>query len=215
MFTSRTTVPRPVCTCVVQGMQGSKLRMARSMSIPKGVTKATDVEWKIPDSWNAFERNRGRAYHYLFSQLVGMANLLEAYRLVRSGEKRVAALNHKELERAIPKDERRGVGFWGAGRGWLTHHLVMDNGKLTNYQINTPSTINASPRDPWGQPGPYEQAVENTPILEKVSDPSEFTSIDMLRAIRSFDPCMPGTTHPATGDGTVIGQVNTCSCGAE
>jgi len=185
------------------------------MTIPKGFTKAAEVEWKIPDTWNAFERNRGRAYHYLFSQLVGLISLHQAYDLVRSGETRVAALNHKELEKAIPDDERRGVGFWGAGRGWLTHHLVMDNGKITNYQINTPSTINASPRDPWGQPGPYEEAVQNTPILEKFSDPSKFTSIDMLRAIRSFDPCMPCTTHTATGDGTVVGQVNTCSCGAE
>jgi hydrogenase large subunit len=144
-----------------------------------------------------------------------MTNLLEAYRLVRAGDTKVAALNHKELEKAIPRDERRGVGFWGAGRGWLTHHLVMDNGKLTNYQINTPSTINASPRDPWGQPGPYEEAVENTPILERLSKHSDFTSIDMLRALRSFDPCMPCTTHTATGAGTVVGQVNTCSCGAD
>jgi hydrogenase large subunit len=185
------------------------------MTIPKGFTKAAEVEWRIPETWNAFERNRGRAYHYLFSQLVGLISLHQAYDLVRSGETRVAALNPKELEKAIPNDERRGVGFWGAGRGWLTHHLVMDNGKITNYQINTPSTINASPRDPWGQPGPYEEAVQNTPILERFSDPSKFTSIDMLRAIRSFDPCMPCTTHTATGDGTVVGQVNTCSCGAE
>ncbi len=190
---------------------GDSLRM----SIPKGFTKAADAVWRIPDTWNALERNRGRAYHYLFSQLVAMNSLLEAYKLVRAGETRVAALTSKELEKAIPTDERRGVGFWGAGRGWLTHHLVMDNGKLTNYQINTPSTINASPRDPWGQPGPYEQAVQNTPILEDLSDPAKFTSIDMLRALRSFDPCMPCTTHTATGDGTVIGQVNTCSCGAE
>jgi hydrogenase large subunit len=190
---------------------GTSLRM----SIPKGFTKSADVEWRIPDTWNAFERNRGRAYHYLFSQLVSMITLLQAYDMVRAGETRVAALNHKELERAIPKEERRGVGFWGAGRGWLTHHLVMQDGKLTNYQINTPSTINASPRDPWGQPGPYEQAVENTPILEQLSDPSKFTSIDMLRALRSFDPCMPCTTHTSTGEGTVVGQVNTCSCGAD
>ncbi len=185
------------------------------MRVPKGFTKAAEVEWKIPETWNAFERNRGRAYHYLFSQLVAMANLLEAYKLMRSGETKVAALNHKELEKAIPKDERRGVGFWGAGRGFLSHHLVMDNGKLTNYQINTPSTINASPRDPWGNAGPYEEAVQNTPILERFSDPSKFTSIDMLRAVRSFDPCMPCTTHTATGKGTVVGQVNTCACGAD
>jgi hydrogenase large subunit len=143
-----------------------------------------------------------------------MDNLLEAYKLVRNGESRVAALDHKKLEKAIPKDERRGVGFWGAGRGWLSHHLVMDKGRLTNYQIVTPSTINAAPRDPWGQPGAYEEAVMNTPILETNVDDGKFTSIDMLRAIRSFDPCMPCTTHVHTGQGTVVGQVNTCACGA-
>jgi hydrogenase large subunit len=185
------------------------------MRIPKGFTTQAEVEWHVPDVWNAFERNRGRAYHYLFAQLVAMDNLLEAYKLVRNGESRVAAVDHKKLEKHIPKNERRGVGFWGAGRGWLSHHLVMDRGKLTNYQIVTPSTINASPRDPWDQPGAYEEAVMNTPILETNVERDKFTSIDMLRAIRSFDPCMPCTTHVHTGTGTVVGQVNTCACGAD
>ena len=128
---------------------------------------------------------------------------------------RFAALDHRQLEKAIPKEERRGVGFWGAGRGYLTHWVVLDQGKIVNYQIVTPSTINASPRDPWDQPGPYEQAVMNTPIIEDTSDPKKFTSIDMLRAVRSFDPCMPCTTHVATPNGEVVREVNTCACGAD
>jgi hydrogenase large subunit len=188
---------------------GRSLRML----IPKGMTPETEVEWYVPDVWNALERNRGRAYHYVFSQLVGLASLMEAYRLFDSGQRRVAAFDATELERHMPKDERRSVGWCGAGRGWLTHHLVMDKGKITNYQICTPSTINASPRDPWGQPGPYEEAVMNTPIIEDLSDPSKFTSIDMLRTVRSFDPCMPCTTHVDTGKGTVLREVTTCSCG--
>ena len=44
----------------------------------------------------------------------------------------------------------------------------MDNGVLTNYQICTPSTTNAGPKDPFGKPGPYEEAVVNTPILEQI-----------------------------------------------
>ncbi len=183
--------------------------------VPKGEVGEREVEWHAPARWNALERNRGRAYHYLFSQLVGLESLLEAYKLMKQGEKRVAALDPSALEKAIPQDERVSVGWWGAGRGWLTHHLVMDKGKITNYQICTPSTINASPRDPWGQPGPYEEAVMNTPIIEDVSDPSRFTSIDMLRAIRSFDPCMPCTTHVHTGEGEVVREVNTCSCGGD
>ncbi|CAN5627701.1 nickel-dependent hydrogenase large subunit [soil metagenome] len=185
------------------------------MVIPKGETPETEVEWRVPEVWNAFERNRGRAYHYLFSQLVAMNSLLEAYKLMRKGETRVAAVPADQLDKHIPQDERIGVGWWGAGRGWLTHHLVMDHGKIVNYQICTPSTINAAPRDPWDQPGAYEEAVMNTPIIEDVSDPSKFTSIDMLRAIRSFDPCMPCTTHVDTGHGTVTREVNTCSCSAD
>jgi hydrogenase large subunit len=185
------------------------------MLIPKGFTQEAEVEWRMPPVWNAFERNRGRAYHYLFSQLVGFESLLQAYELVRSGEQRVAAVTAKELERRIPKHEVRGIGFWGAGRGFLTHYLSMDQGKLVNYQIVTPSTINASPRDPWDQPGAYEEAVMNTPILEDVSDGDRFTSIDMLRTVRSFDPCMPCTTHVHAGAATVVREVNTCSCGAD
>ncbi|MFN2608410.1 MAG: nickel-dependent hydrogenase large subunit [Acidimicrobiales bacterium] len=189
------------------------------MHIPKGLTPELDVEWHVPAVWNAFERNRGRAYHYVFSQLVGFVNLLEAYRLMKGHEgiapPKVAAVAPDDLDKHIPKDERVGVGWWGAGRGFLTHHLVMDKGKIVNYQICTPSTINASPRDPWDQPGPYEQAVMNTPIIEEIDDPSQFTSIDMLRTVRSFDPCMPCTTHVDTGRGRVVREVNTCSCGAD
>ncbi|MBW3561748.1 MAG: nickel-dependent hydrogenase large subunit [Actinobacteria bacterium] len=185
------------------------------MRIPKAETHETEVEWHVPDRWNALERNRSRAYHYLFAQLVGFNNLLLGYRLMKAGENKVAAVEPDKLDDYIPKDERRSVGFWGAGRGWLLHHLVMDRGKIVNYQITTPSTINASPRDDFGQPGPYEEAVMNTPIIEDVSDPSRFTSIDMLRAIRSFDPCMPCTTHTYTGQGMVSREVNTCACGAD
>jgi hydrogenase large subunit len=210
---------RLLMTAKAQKMPSSQLMSATGSSmrfvIPKGESGEREVEWHEPVRWNAFERNRGRAYHYLFSQLVALESLFEAYKLMKSGEKRVAALDPTELEKAIPTDERRSVGWWGAGRGWLTHHLVMDKGKITNYQIVTPSTINASPRDPWGQPGPYEEAVMNTPIIEDVTDPSRFTSIDMMRTIRSFDPCMPCTTHAYTGDGEVVREVNTCSCGGD
>ncbi len=210
---------RLLITALAQKMPASDFISATGHSmrflVPKGERGEREVEWHVPERWNAFERNRGRAYHYLFSQLVGLESLLEGYKLFKQGERKVAALNPTELEKAIPQDERMSMGWWGAGRGWLTHHLVMDKGKITNYQIITPSTINASPRDPWGQPGPYEEAVMNTPIIEDLSDTSTFTSIDMLRGIRSFDPCMPCTTHAHTGGGEVVREVNTCSCGGD
>ena len=155
------------------------------------------------------ERNRNRAYHIIYSMLVAHENLLHAFDLMKRGEVRTAT------PYTVPRDERIGVGFWGAGRGWLTHHLVMDRGALVNYQIITPSTFNASPRDPFGQGGPYEEAAVSTPILEEYARPEDFTGIDIFRAIRSFDPCMPCTTHIHTDAGVITRDVNTCACGVD
>ena len=66
-----------------------------------------------------------------------------------------------------------------------------------------------------GQPGPYEEAVLNTPLLEETEDPAGFKGIDILRTIRSFDPCMPCTTHIHTGAGVITRDVNTCACGLD
>jgi hydrogenase large subunit len=181
---------------------GTSLRML----LPKAALPEMTLEWKIPERWNAFERNRARAYAEAYSALVALNNLLAAYDLQKRGETRVAA------DFTVPKDHRVGVGFWGAGRGFLSHHLTMDGGVLTNYQIITPSTLNAAPRDPFGQAGPYEEAVMNTPILEQMASPEDLKGVDLLRAIRSFDPCMPCTTHMYAGGHTVVREVNTCAC---
>ncbi|MBI4672593.1 MAG: nickel-dependent hydrogenase large subunit [Chloroflexi bacterium] len=182
------------------------------MHVPMSTLPAMDLEWKIPEVWNAFERNRGRAYHLVFTTCVAFDNWLVGLDLVKRGHTEI----HTEFE--TPRHGLHiGAGFWGAGRGYLTHHATIDNGALSNYQILTPSTWNASPRDPWGNPGPYEEAVLNTPLLEEFSSAENFKGIDILRAIRSFDPCMPCTTHIHV-DGTdqvVTREVNTCACGIE
>ena len=57
----------------------------------------------------------------------------------------------------------------------------------------------------------------NTPILETFSGPDDYKGIDILRTIRSFDPCMPCTTHiqVAGSDQVILREVNTCGCGVE
>jgi len=181
---------------------GTSLRL----TLPKGALPEMVLEWTVPAENNAIERNRARAFAQPYTALVCLNNLLAAYELQKRGETRVST------PFTVPRDERIGVGFWGAGRGYLAHHLTMDKGVLTNYQINTPSTTNASPLDPFGQPGPYEEAVMNTPILEQFATPDEFKAIDILRTIRSFDPCMPCTTHVYAGSRTIVQEVTTCAC---
>ncbi len=176
--------------------------------MPRHELPEAELFWKVPRTLNALERNRGRAYAMAFTAAIGMNNLLKAFEYWRAGETKV----HTKFK--VPMDERVSAGFWEAGRGWLVHHLHMDKGRIVNYQITTPSTINASPRDPFGQPGPYEQAIVDTPILESVAD-EDVKGIDVLRTIRSFDPCMPCTTHMDTGHGTIVREVNSCGCTLE
>ncbi len=181
------------------------------INLPKADLPNTEIEWKIPETWGAFERNRARAYCILYTAAIAWDNLQLARNLLKKGGPDARMSTPYEM----PKDHRIGVGLWGAGRGYLTHHLEMDNGVLENYQILTPSTWMASPKDPFGNPGPYEEAVMATPLLENYEKPEDFKGIDVLRAIRSFDPCMPCTTHLHMDGRTISREIVSCACGSD
>jgi hydrogenase large subunit len=100
-------------------------------------------------------------------------------------------------------DEAIGCGFHEAVRGALSHHLVIRGGKIANYHPYPPTCWNASPRDEYDTPGPYEDAVQNTPIFEE-NGPGEFKGIDLMRTVRSFDPCLPCGVHMYVGGGKTV-----------
>ncbi len=84
-------------------------------------------------------------------------------------------------------------------------------GKIANYHPYPPTPWNANPRDVYGTPGPYEDAVQNTPIFEE-NGPDKFKGIDIMRAVRSFDPCLPCGVHMYLGNGKVLKQKHTPTC---
>ncbi len=92
--------------------------------------------------------------------------------------------------------EARGVGFMEAPRGALAHWIVIKDQKIDNYQAVVPSTWNAGPRDPQGQPGPYEAALQDNHVLHDPQQP-----IEILRTIHSFDPCIACAVHLTDPDG--------------
>jgi hydrogenase large subunit len=179
------------------------------IDLPKGQTSALTLHWKIPERVNTLERNRARAYHVAYCGMVAYTYLLKAFEYLRQGKKQMSA------PYKIGDSELIGVGFWEAGRGPLTHHVVVEGGRIANYQIITPSTWMASPQDAFGVPGPYEEAVMNTPLLEEFDSPESFTGIDILRTIRSFDPCMPCTVHLYAGGRVIDRDATSCACGVE
>lgn len=82
-----------------------------------------------------------------------------------------------------------GIGLTEAPRGALGHWLEVSGGTLSHYQVLTPTCWNASPRDGVGQPGPMEQALIGTPIIDAEQP------IEALRIVHSFDPCLSCAVH--------------------
>jgi hydrogenase large subunit len=82
-----------------------------------------------------------------------------------------------------------GIGLTEAPRGGLGHWVNIQNGKIDSYQVITPTSWNASPKDDFEQPGPIEQAL----IGVEVKDFQQ--PIEVLRVIHSFDPCLACAVH--------------------
>jgi hydrogenase large subunit len=155
--------------------------------LPQAALPQAEIEWHIPETWNAFERNRARAYSLVQSTLVAYENILYAFDMARIGDAESGVFNHY----SIPKEHVIGAGFWGGARGYISHHVEVKGRVIQNYQIVAPTTFVAS-RDGSGAPAPLERAVMATPVL---STQGRERHIDVLRAIRSFDPCMSCSTH--------------------
>ena len=81
----------------------------------------------------------------------------------------------------IPLIEGTGIGLTAAPRGALGHWLRVKDGRISNYQVITPTAWNASPKDKNQTPGPIEQALIGIKVRESQSP------VEILRVIRSFE----------------------------
>ena len=104
-------------------------------------------------------------------------------------------------EPKFPSGTVKGFGFHEAPRGVLSHWVVIENGKIKNYQAVVPSTWNAGPRDEKSQQGPYEASLMGNPI----ADPEK--PLEVLRTIHSFDPCLACAIHTLDVEGKEIAKV--------
>jgi hydrogenase large subunit len=118
---------------------------------------------------------------------------------IRAGD--VRTFNDKLWEPSTWPRHAQGVGFLEAPRGSLAHWIVIDDGKISNYQAVVPTTWNAGPRDAAGAEGPYEAALRG----QSVQDPKQ--PLEILRTIHSFDPCLACAVHVIDPDGEELIQV--------
>ncbi|MFL6351994.1 MAG: nickel-dependent hydrogenase large subunit [Bryobacteraceae bacterium] len=172
-----------------------KIYLPKTTTLPE-----TEFEWKIPKWSNAIERDRARTYFQAYAAAAALHFVEKALGELHAGRTKT----WREFK--VP-EEAIGCGFHEAVRGVLSHHLVIREGKIANYHPYPPTPWNATPRDSFGTPGPYEDAVQNTPIFEE-NGPDKFKGIDIMRAVRSFDPCLPCGVHMYLGEGKVLETVH-------
>ncbi|AKG52815.1 [Ni/Fe] hydrogenase group 1 large subunit [Dehalogenimonas sp. WBC-2] len=101
-------------------------------------------------------------------------------------------------------DTAQGMGLWEAPRGALGHWISIKDKKIERYQCVVPSTWNCSPRDDKDQPGPLEQSLIGT----KVRD--EANPFEVVRIVRSYDPCLACAVHVISPKGTEKGRFRIC-----
>jgi hydrogenase large subunit len=171
------------------------------INLPKSALSGpVSFEWHTPKWSNTLERNRARTYFQAYAAAAALHFLDKALEELHAGRT-------KSWEPFTVPKEGIGCGFTEAVRGVLSHHMVIRDGKIANYHPWPPTPWNGNPRDIYGTPGPYEDAVQNTPIMEE-NGPENFKGIDIMRAVRSFDPCLPCGVHMYLGEGKTIETVH-------
>jgi hydrogenase large subunit len=168
-----------------------KINLPKTALLPEA-----QFEWRIPKWSNTLERDRARTYFQAYAAATALYFVEKALGELNAGRTATWA-DFKVPEEAI------GCGFHEAVRGVLSHHVVIRDGKIANYHPYPPTPWNANPRDIYGTLGPYEDAVQNTPLFEE-NGPDKFKGIDIMRTVRSFDPCLPCGVHMYLGNGEIL-----------
>jgi hydrogenase large subunit len=155
------------------------------------------ITWNLPKYSTTIERVLARAVHLALVANIAWANLEYALTQWAAGHTRASS----PWAHGSYPSWSYSIGWWHVPRGTNQHWLVQSSDKILNYQYQAPTTKNVSPRNNRCTgiyssqcTGPFEMAALNSWVTEEVP-PDQWTGLDIVRAIRSFDPCLACAVH--------------------
>jgi hydrogenase large subunit len=131
------------------------------------------------------------------------ARLLRPAHILRQMEQWLAAITTGEsyYQPAGSPANGSGFGLVQAPRGLLGHWVQLNGGYIDHYQVITPTSWNASPRDDRDLRGPIEEALVGTPVRNS-EDP-----VEVGHVVRSFDLCMVCSVHAFSKKNRSLGRL--------
>ena len=113
-------------------------------------------------------------------------SMLQLKGILREMLKEIAAPHYLAPKELVSGE---GCGLIHAARGPLGHWIKIKDGLIDHYQIITPTSWNASPRDSHNLPGHWEQTLIGTAVKD-LENP-----IEIGHVVRSHDACLVCTVH--------------------
>ena len=172
------------------------------MTLPKTPdTPEVDLEWKIPQWSNAIERDRARIYFVAYAAGMALHFLDKAFEEIRAGPHE----DVRELRRPGRRDRLR------LPRGRARRALAPHGHPRRQDRQLPPVSADAVERLADGllrHARPVRGRVQRACRSSRRPTQDNFRGIDIMRAVRSFDPCLPCGVHMYLGNGKTIKQVH-------
>ena len=148
---------------------GVKIYLPKTMTMPE-----VEFEWKIPRWNNTLERDRAGLTSRRMRPPPHFTSSRGHWRRSTQAEPRPGPSSRSPRRRSVAASTKQ-----SAACSRTTSSSVRARSPTTPYP---PTCWNASPRDSFGTPGPYEDAVLSTPIFEE-NGPDGFKGIDIMRSL--------------------------------
>ncbi len=158
--------------------------------LPPGVYEEMTLEYRAPPKSTTIDRVWARAFD-LALDVASMWWYMDW--ILRYAKKGGETKTSRWTLGSYPEKMSFGWGAFEAPRGTVSHWIVQEKGRIVNYQLHAPTTINLSPSDNNGS-SPFESSVRSSVVTEELPS-SQWQGLDFVRAIRSFDPCLSCSVH--------------------